>query len=195
VLPFADLSPGQRSRVLRGRPDEELLNAWRASRTCACRPDSCFAFKDKDVDVAAVAARLRVTIVLEGSVRRSGDASASRPSWSKRAAIHSLVRNLRSAVDDIFAIQGDIARHIVSALQLRLRPQDAADATTLDARAYEFYLKGLSFYRRFGPKSLRFAIDMFGRATSLTRGLQRPGRAFRPRTRRWLSTTRVERRI
>jgi len=48
-----------------------------------------------------------------------------------------------------------------------LLPQDAVHATTRDASAYELYLRGLSFLHRFGPKSVRFAIEMFRRATGL----------------------------
>jgi adenylate cyclase len=48
-----------------------------------------------------------------------------------------------------------------------LRPQDATDATTRDAPAYELYLQGLGFLHRFGPRSLQSAIEAFTRATEL----------------------------
>jgi adenylate cyclase len=115
-----------------------------------------------------VAERLRVSHVLEGSVRRQGErirVAAKLVETSSDTQLWSEIYDRQ--IEDIFAIQGDIARQIVSALQLRLLPPDAVHATTRDASAYELYLRGLSFLHRFGPKSVRFAIDMFRRATEL----------------------------
>ena len=169
VLPFADLSPGHDHEYFADGLTEELLNAL--ARVAGLRVPSrtsCFAFRGKDVDVAAVAERLRVSHVLEGSVRRSGervritaklvDTGSDSHLWSE---------TYDRTLDDIFAIQADIARQIVGALQLRLHPQDATDATTKDAQAYELYLKGLGFLSRFGPKSLSSAIEAFTSATEL----------------------------
>jgi adenylate cyclase len=169
VLPFADLSPGHDHEYFADGLTEELLNAL--ARVAGLRVPSrtsCFAFRGKDVDVAAVAERLRVSHVLEGSVRRSGervritaklvDTGTDSHLWSE---------TYDRTLDDIFAIQADIARQIVGALKLRLHPQDATDATTKDAPAYELYLQGLGFLHRFGPKSLHSAIEAFTRATKL----------------------------
>lgn len=172
VLPFADMSPERDNEYFSDGLCEELLNVLTrvpglrvASRT------SCFAFKGKDADIPAVAERLRVTHVVEGSVRKHGEriritaqlieAATDTHLWSD-----TWDRNL----GDIFVIQDDIARSIVEALALTLNPGDAPDATTRNPRAYDHYLKGLSFYHRFGPKSQGFAIDMFGRATALDPG-------------------------
>lgn len=172
VLPFADMSPAHDNEYFSDGLCEELLNVLTrvpglrvASRT------SCFAFKGKDADIPTVAERLHVTHVVEGSVRKQGEriritaqlieADTDTHLWSD-----TWDRDL----GDIFAIQDDIARSIVAALALQLNPGDAPDATTRDPRAYDLYLKGLSFYHRFGPKSQRFAIEMFGRATALDPG-------------------------
>lgn len=175
VLPFADMSPEHDNEYFSDGLCEELLNVLTrvpglrvASRT------SCFAFKGKDADIPTVADRLHVTHVVEGSVRKHGEriritaqlieAATDAHLWSD-----TWDRNL----GDIFAIQDDIARSIVAALALTLNPGDAPDATTRNPRAYDHYLKGLSFYHRFGPKSQGFAIDMFGRATALDPGFAR----------------------
>ena len=172
VLPFADLSPAHDNDYFSDGLSEELLNVLTrvpglrvASRT------SCFAFKGKAADIPTVAERLHVTHVVEGSVRKHGEriritaqlieAATDTHLWSD-----TWDRNL----GDIFAIQDDIARSIVEALALKLNPGDAPHATTRNPRAYDHYLKGLSFYHRFGPKSQGFAIDMFGRATALDSG-------------------------
>jgi adenylate cyclase len=172
VLPFADMSPARDNEYFSDGLCEELLsvlttvpNLRVSSRT------SCFAFKGKDVDIPTVAERLRVSHVVEGSVRKSGEliritaqlieADTDAHLWSK---------TWDRSLGDIFAIQDEIARSIVEALALTLNPGDVPDATTRDPRAYDHYLKGLSFYHRFGPKSQGFAIEMFGRATALDPG-------------------------
>jgi adenylate cyclase len=172
VLPFTDLSPAHDNEYFSDGLCEELLNVLTtvpdlrvASRT------SCFAFKGKDVDIPTVAERLRVSHVVEGSVRKSGEriritaqlieADTDTHLWSE---------TWDRSLGDIFAIQDEIARSIVEALALKLNPGDVPDATTRNPRAYDHYLKGLSFYHRFGPKSQGFAIEMFGRATALDPG-------------------------
>ena len=169
VLPFVDMSPARDHEYFADGLAEELLDALaRVADLRVPSRTSCFAFKGKDVDVAVVAERLRVSHVLEGSVRRSGErirVAAKLVETRSDSQVWSEIYDRQ--IEDIFAIQSDIARQIVSALQLRLRPQDALDATTRDAPAYELYLRGLSFLHRFGPKNIRFAIDMFRRATEL----------------------------
>ena len=172
VLPFADMSPEHDQEYFSDGLTEELLNVLTrvpdlrvASRT------SCFAFKDKNADIRTVAERLQVSHVVEGSVRKAGEriritaqlieADTDSHLWSE---------TWDRDVGDIFAIQDDIARSIVDVLALKLRPGDEPDATTRDPRAYDLYLKGLSFYHRFGPKSQVYAIDLFKRATKLDPG-------------------------
>jgi adenylate cyclase len=169
VLPFADLSPGHDHEYFADGLTEELLNAL--ARVAGLRVPSrtsCFAFRGQDIDVAAVAERLRVSHVLEGSVRRSGErVRITAKLVDTGTDSHLWAETYDRTLDDIFAIQGDIAHQIVGALELRLRPQDASDPTTTDAPAYELYLKGLGLLNRFGPKSLRSAMEAFRRATEL----------------------------
>ena len=172
VLPFADMSPAHDNEYFSDGLCEELLNVLTrvpglrvASRT------SCFAFKGKDADIPTVAGRLHVTHVVEGSVRKYGEQIRITAQLIEAATdTHLWSDTWDRSLGDIFVIQDDIARSIVAALALNLNPGDAPDATTRNARAYDHYLKGLSFYHRFGPKSHGFAIEMFGRATALDPG-------------------------
>jgi adenylate cyclase len=169
VLPFADMSPAHDNEYFSDGLCEELLNVLTrvpglrvASRT------SCFAFKGKDADIPTVAGRLRVTHVVEGSVRKYGEQIRITAQLIEAATdTHLWSDTWDRSLGDIFVIQDDIARSIVAALALNLNPGDAPDATTVVPRAYDHYLKGLSFYHRFGPKSQGFAIEMFERATAL----------------------------
>jgi adenylate cyclase len=172
VLPFADLSPGNDNEYFSDGLTEELLNVLtRVPGLRVSSRTSCFAYKGKDADIRDVTERLRVTHVVEGSVRKSGErVRVTAQLIEAESDTHLWSNTWDRQLDDIFAIQDEIARRIVDALALTLRPGDALDATTRDPRAYDTYLKGLSFYHRFGPKSLGFAIEMFERATSFDPG-------------------------
>jgi serine/threonine-protein kinase len=112
---------------------------------------SAFQFKGRNPDVREVGEKLRVATVLEGSVRRSGDrlritaqlvdAHSGYQLWSQ---------TYERQLSDIFAIQDEISRAIVEALQVRLASGAAAPlaAPTQDIEAYEQYLKGLHFFNR-----------------------------------------------
>jgi adenylate cyclase len=169
VLPFADMSPAHDNEYFSDGLTEELLNVLtRVPGLRVSSRTSSFAFKGKDVDIRTVADRLRVSHVVEGSVRKSGDRIRITAQLIETASdSHLWSDTWDRGLGDIFAIQDDIAHSIVGALALKLRPEDEPDATTRDPRAYDLYLKGLSFYHRFGPKSQGYAIDLFRRATAL----------------------------
>ena len=169
VLPFLDLSAARDNEYFSDGLTEELLNVLCtvdglrvSSRT------SCFNLKGKDIDIPAVAARLKVSHVLEGSVRKAGNRVRITAQLIEAATDSHLWSDTWDRdLDDIFAIQQDIARKIVEALRLRLDPRALPDLTTRSIQAYDCYLRGRSFVHKFGPKSLGFAIESFRRATEL----------------------------
>ena len=147
VLPFVNASADPENEYLSDGISDELINALTkvdglriASRT------SVFALKGKPQDIRAIGALLGVSAVLEGTVRQSGDrlritaqlaaADDGRTLWSER---------YDRALDDVFAIQDDIARTIVSTLRTSFLA-DIADPTpqryTHNLEAYSLYLKG-----------------------------------------------------
>jgi adenylate cyclase len=167
VLPFVDMSPERDNEYFSDGLTEELLNVLAAvpdlrvsSRT------SCFTFKGKDADIPTVAQKLKVAHVLEGSVRKAGnrvritaqliDAASDKHLWSA---------TYDRELENIFEIQDDIARQIAQALKVHLDPEHTPGATTSSAGAYDLYLRGRSFYRKFSMRDLRFAIEMFQKAT------------------------------
>ncbi|MCJ7612140.1 MAG: tetratricopeptide repeat protein, partial [Candidatus Aminicenantes bacterium] len=136
-----------------------------ASRTAA------FQFKDQAAEPREIGRRLGVETLLEGSVRKAGnrvritaqlvDASGGFHLWSE-----SYDRELR----DIFQIQEEIARNIVRALQVTLSPQEKGElekAPTRHVQAYDYYLRGRSFYYRYGKRDIEFALQLFTRAIEL----------------------------
>ncbi len=168
VLPFVNMSGNEENEYFSDGLSEELLNLLvRLQSVRVCSRTSSFALKGKDVDMPTIAAQLGVRHVLEGSVRRVGsrvritaqliDAVEDRHLWSE-----SFDRDL----DDIFAVQDEIASHIFNALQLTLTAdeQRASRATTDNFEALDFYLRGRELYHRTEAGHLDKAGEMFEEA-------------------------------
>jgi adenylate cyclase len=147
VLPFPDFSAERDQEHFCDGLTEELLNVLTnipglrvASRT------SSFAFKGKNTDLAAVAQKLQVAHVLEGSVRKAGNKVRITAQLIEVATdSHLWSETYDRELDDIFAIQDDIAKRILTALKLTLVASAGPDPTTANARAYEYFLRGRGY--------------------------------------------------
>ena len=147
VLPFANLSSDPENEFLSdGITDEIIYTLGRVEGLRVAGRTSCFALKGQQLDSATVGRRLDVGCVVNGSVRRAGNRVRVQAElvstgdgfqlWSERYD-----RDL----SDVFAVQEDIAGHIVSELRVRLGRDTvsrAASPPTPDADAYEMYLRG-----------------------------------------------------
>jgi TolB-like protein/Tfp pilus assembly protein PilF len=184
VLPFANLSSDPENEYFADGLSDELLNVLSRVRglRVAARTSS-FQFKGHTGDVGTIAKRLRVATVLEGSVRKAGrrvrisasliHGSDGYPIWSE-----SYDREL----EDIFAVQDSIARHVVEELRAALlgEPNEAnrtgaiADEVRLAGRgrganadAYGLYLEGRHFIDRFTREDVARGADLVRRALAL----------------------------
>jgi adenylate cyclase len=168
VLPFANMSPDPENEFFADGISEEVLNVVsRIEGLSVASRTSSFSFRGTGVDVADIAARLRVAHVLEGSVRKHGervritaqliDAKRDRQLWSD-----SFDREL----EDIFAIQGEIAQAIADALRdtLGIRQVKVA-APTSNLEAYEFYLRGRELFTQ--RREMTRAQELLERAVEL----------------------------
>ena len=138
VLPFLDMSPEQDSEYFSDGMTEELVNALAqvegihvASRT------SAFAFKGKNLDVREIGNRLKVTTVLEGSVRKAGDRLRITAQLVNVAdGYHLWSQTYDRELANVFEIQEEIAQAIVDALRssssatARSCPRGAARGTS-----------------------------------------------------------------
>ncbi len=167
VLPFIDMSPDKDNEYFSDGLTEELLNVLAgASGLDVSSRTSCFTFKGKDVDIPTVAEKLKVAHVVEGSVRKAGNQIRIAAQLIEAASdTHLWSDTYDRELDNIFDIQDDIARKITKALRVRLDPRHTPEVTTDSAKAYDLYLRGRGFYHKFGPKTLRYAIEMFTKAT------------------------------
>ena len=169
VLPFANLSADPENEYFADGMTDELINALaKVSGLHVVSRTSAFAFKGKLEDIRAIGERLQVRTVLEGSVRRAG----------RRLRLSAQLINVADGyllwsdtydrdAEDVFAIQDEISRAIVGALQVRLFGQQQAvlvKPPTDDLEAYTLYLKGRHFWNRRTEQDLRRGLDYFEQA-------------------------------
>jgi TolB-like protein/Tfp pilus assembly protein PilF len=171
VLPFANLSGDKDNEYFGDGLAEEILNALTklhglkvAART------SAFAFKGRNEDIRLIGETLRVTHVLEGSVRKSGSRLRITAQLISIAdGCHVWSERYDREMTDIFAIQDEISQAIVTVLKLKLaRPGSQEVARRpLEPEAYESYLKGRFFWNKRTEADLNRSIDYFLRAIQL----------------------------
>jgi serine/threonine protein kinase/Flp pilus assembly protein TadD len=172
VLPFANQSADPENEYLTDGIADEIISALTkiqslrvASRT------SAFAFKGKNEDISEIGHKLKVSTVLEGSVRRHGNklrvtaqlvnVADGSNLWSER---------YDREIEDIFEIQDDISQSIVKALRVILsegEKKQIEKARVVDVKAYDYYLRGTQYLHHFRRKSLEFARQMFNRAIEI----------------------------
>ncbi|MDH4217340.1 MAG: protein kinase [Candidatus Aminicenantes bacterium] len=166
VLPFVDLSPQRDQEYFCDGMVEELINSLtRIKDLRVVARTSAFSFKGKDVDIREIGKRLNVKTILEGSVRKAGNrlrittqlvnVEQDFPIWSDR---------YDRELEDVFAIQDDIAKSIVNALKIEVLGEKEAPlvkAHTEKPEAYEAYLKGLFHYWKLSPENIALALDYY----------------------------------
>ena len=172
VLPFADMSPQKDQDYFCEGIAEEIINALTKIQALrVASRSSAFAFKGKNQDMRQVGEQLNVSTVLEGSVRKAGEriritaqlisVADGYHLWSERYD-----RNL----EDVFAVQDEIAENIVRALRVVLTEDEKRaieKPRTENVQAYEYYLRGRQFFHQFREKGLQFARRMFTRAIEI----------------------------
>lgn len=169
VLPFADMSADKDQGYFCEGVAEEILNALTRIRqiNVAARTSS-FRFDSGTVDVREVGRQLGVKAILEGSVRKSGDHLRVTAQLVKvEDGYHLWSKSFDACLADIFAIQDEIASNIAQSLLEALRPAEQTairTARSSDVNAYDFYLRGRQYIKRFQRKDIEHARQMFRRA-------------------------------
>jgi serine/threonine protein kinase len=159
VLPFGNLSPDPDNEFFADGLTEEViadLSGIRALRVIS--RSSAMRFKGKERDLSAIARELNVRYVLEGSVRRAGsslrvtaqlvDAETDSHVWAEKYS---------GTIEDVFAIQEEISRKIVKALQVQLTDAESravAERPIDNPAAYDCYLRAHHEIFNITPESL-----------------------------------------
>ena len=167
VLPFTNMSPDPDNEYFADGISEELLNVLVdieelrvPSRT------SSFAFKGQNRDIRDIASQLEVEHVLEGSVRKAGDRVRITAQLIEVSTdTHLWSETYDRKLEDIFAIQDEIAGQIIDALKIALSLEQS-QAPTTNLGAYTLYLQGRELFRRRGD-SLREADRLLREAVEL----------------------------
>ena len=169
VLPFLNMSQDPENEYFSDGIAEEILNLLvKLPQLRVASRTSSFAFKGEKIDMARVAEKLDVGAVLEGSVRRAGDrVRITAQLIEVTSDSHLWSETYDRELKDVFAIQDDIARSIVAALEVTLTPRDRRAlqyVATEDSTAYDYYLRGRQYFFKFTRRHFLNAIKMFNKA-------------------------------
>lgn len=166
VLPFVNLSGDSEQAYFSDGITEEILTLLaRQPGLRVVSRTTTFSFKESNLDVRSIAEKLDVEMVLEGSVRRSGDKVRIMAQLVDPARDAQLWSNRYDReLTDIFAVQGEIARCIVDALDLDPNCCPEARQSTQEIEAYDYYLRGRQYFYTLTESGLGFARQMFEQA-------------------------------
>ncbi len=170
VLPFTNLSAAAENEYFCDGLAEELLNALTRVRDLrVVARTSAFSFKHQQLDVREIGRRLNAATILEGSVQRTGNRVRILTQLINTAdGYHLWSERFDREMDDIFAIQDEIAGVIIDKLKVKLLPNEKSAVVkrfTDNVDAYHLYLKGRYFWnRRFAPGAMEKALEHFEQA-------------------------------
>jgi non-specific serine/threonine protein kinase len=169
VLYFENQSGAKEDEYFRDGITEDIVTELSKIKQLEIFPRSeMLAFRDKPVTAQQVGQQLGAAYVLEGSIRRAGNRVRITAQLVEASTRHSVwAERYDRQLEDVFAIQEEIARSIAQALRITLTPQEEktmARKPTENPQAYDFYLRGRGYTRR---ENLDYALQMFEQAIQL----------------------------
>jgi TolB-like protein len=171
VLPFVNMSADKEQDYFSDGLTEEMIELLgQVPDLRVPARTSSFYFKGKNETIANIAQQLKVAHVLEGSVRKAGKRLRVTAQLIRADNGYHLWSQAYDREDtDVFAVQDDIAKAVVSALQVKLAAgaEEAGSRGTTNTEAYNEYLLGRQFYRRGGLEGVRHAVQAYGKAVAL----------------------------
>jgi TolB-like protein/predicted Zn-dependent protease len=167
VLPFADLSEDSSQGYFSDGIAEEILNVLaKVKGLHVAARTSSFAFREPDKDIREIGRLLNVSTVLEGSIRKSGDRiRLTAQLINVEDGYHIWSNSFDRELDDVFAIQDEVASAIASALVDSFSGLEQKPASrTSDLAAFEAYRTGRLHWWRRSPDEIQKAITLFANA-------------------------------
>jgi adenylate cyclase len=172
VLPFDNISPDQETDYFSNGLTEELIARLSVlSEIDLVSRWTSMQLRDRKEDIRKVGAELGARYIVGGSVRRFQDSvritvqlvdvPTNRQVWGN---------TYKGKLDDIFDIQEQVAQQIVEALKLKLSTSERVSLTkrqTVNAQAYDLYLRGQDYLYRLTKRSVERAIQLFEKAIEL----------------------------
>ncbi|HET7535754.1 MAG TPA: tetratricopeptide repeat protein, partial [Candidatus Didemnitutus sp.] len=168
VLPFVDMSQSKDQEYFSDGLSEELLNLLaKVPNLKVTSRSSAFSYKGKEVKLSQVAHELGVAHILEGSVRKSGNRlRITAQLIDARTDTHLWSETYDRPLDDIFAVQDEIAAAVVGQLKVSLLGE-APKSRQADPKAYALFLEARQLFRMGSAESLAEAVTLNQRALEI----------------------------
>ena len=170
VLPLVSLSPDPNDEFFADGMTEEMISTLsNISDLTVISRTSAMQYKGAKKNIADIGRELKAGTMLEGSIRKAGnrvritvqllDAMEDKHLWAQ---------NYDRELQDVFAVQSDIAKSVADVLKIKLLAEDARQIQkkpTEDSDAFLLYLKGRQFWNKRNEEGTRKAIEYFTQAT------------------------------
>jgi serine/threonine protein kinase/Flp pilus assembly protein TadD len=169
VLYFENQGGGKEDEYFRDGMTEDIITELSKITQLQIFPRSeMLAFRDKPATAPQVGQQLGAAYVLEGTIRRAANRLRITAQLVESTTRHSVwAERYDRQLEDVFAIQDEIARSIAQALRITLTPQEEKTIglkPTENPQAYDFYLRGRNYTRR---ENMDYALQMFDHAIQL----------------------------
>jgi adenylate cyclase len=175
ILPFANISPDPNDEYFADGLTEEMISTLsRISELSVISRTSMVQYKNKSKATKDIGRELLAGTILEGSVRRAGnririsiqmiDSNQDKNLWAE---------NFDRVLEDIFAIQSDIAQQVAGVLKVKLFPSEKKDVEkilTKSTQAHTLFLKGRYYFNERSRDSTDKAVKHFEEAIELDPG-------------------------
>jgi len=178
VLYFENLSKSEEDEYFRDGMTEDIITELsKISQLHVFPRAEMLAYRDKPVTAPQVGQELNAAYVLSGSLRRAGNRlRITTQLVETRTRTSVWAERYDRQMEDVFAIQDEIAQSIAAALKVMLTESEKkaiARAPTADVKAYDYYLRGRQFFYQFRRRGYDFARQMFTRAIEIDPGYAR----------------------
>lgn len=172
VLYFENLSGAGEQEYLRDGMTEDIITELSKVERLRVFPRSAvMSYRDKEVTAPEIGRHLNASHVLSGSLRHAGNRVRISAQLIESTGGHTVwAERYDREMQDVFALQDEIARSIARALRIKLSPQEEAAIARKPAakpEAYDYYLRGRRFFRRGTKKDMDSAAEMFEHAVTL----------------------------
>ncbi len=169
VLPFVNMSSDPEQEYFSDGIAEELLNLLtRVSELRVVARTSSFSLKGQNLEIPEIAKRLKVAHVLEGSVRKSGNRVRITAQLIKADdGYHLWSKSYDRTIEDIFAVQDEIARTVVVQLKATLLGDGSPAIEEINPEAYTLYLQARHLGYRGTPEATGQSVELFKQALVL----------------------------
>ena len=172
VLPFENLSTDEDSNIFTDGITEDILtNLSKLKQLHVISRTSVIKYKNSNKTVTEIAKELGVVYILEGSIRKKGDKiRVTAQLINAKTDEHIWADNYDKTITDIFAIQSEVSKEIVGAMQFEISVEDQeilSDIPTKNIDAYQLFLRGRKEADKRTPESISKSIEFYQKAIDL----------------------------